>query len=116
MSRAIFCFQVFGLAGADGTCYLGRKLRLMLLLKDEELERLLSPSELVDAVEAAMIANEAGTHKVPQRAHIGFGDNTILLMPAIGPEGYGTKVVSVDRKSTRLNSSHIPLSRMPSSA
>ena len=26
------------------------------------------------------------------------------------------KITSVDRKSTRLNSSHIPLSRMPSSA
>ena len=27
-----------------------------------------------------------------------------------------TNVISIDRKSTRLNSSHIPLSRMPSSA
>ena len=27
-----------------------------------------------------------------------------------------TPAISVDRKSTRLNSSHIPLSRMPSSA
>ena len=26
------------------------------------------------------------------------------------------KLIEVDRKSTRLNSSHIPLSRMPSSA
>ena len=26
------------------------------------------------------------------------------------------RLVSLDRKSTRLNSSHIPLSRMPSSA
>ena len=26
------------------------------------------------------------------------------------------QIVSIDRKSTRLNSSHIPLSRMPSSA
>ena len=31
---------------------------------------------------------------------------------SISPEKYLTK----DRKSTRLNSSHIPLSRMPSSA
>src|ERR1051326_2104167 len=34
-----------------------------------------------------------------------------------GPEGWRTKYTSQrDRKSTRLNSSHIPLSRMPSSA
>ena len=29
---------------------------------------------------------------------------------------FGTSAISRDRKSTRLNSSHIPLSRMPSSA
>ena len=29
--------------------------------------------------------------------------------------GYG-HITALDRKSTRLNSSHIPLSRMPSSA
>ena len=32
------------------------------------------------------------------------------------PRGAAMIVVSADRKSTRLNSSHIPLSRMPSSA
>ena len=41
--------------------------------------------------------------------------------PTVGIEGgkgkAGAKTVtSADRKSTRLNSSHIPLSRMPSSA
>ena len=30
--------------------------------------------------------------------------------------GDATELVGIDRKSTRLNSSHIPLSRMPSSA
>ena len=34
----------------------------------------------------------------------------------VGPDGYYTIVVSRDRKSTRLNSSHIQKSRMPSSA
>ena len=37
----------------------------------------------------------------------------------IGPEGFddpGVVKIVTDRKSTRLNSSHIPLSRMPSSA
>ena len=31
-------------------------------------------------------------------------------------DGTGKNTDNVDRKSTRLNSSHIPLSRMPSSA
>ena len=67
----------------------------MLLLKDEELEQLLTPVRLVDTVESAMKADEARSHTVPQRAHINFSKNTILLMPAIGPDGFGTKVVSV---------------------
>ncbi len=32
------------------------------------------------------------------------------------PKGVHGKMIHKDRKSTRLNSSHIPLSRMPSSA
>ena len=35
--------------------------------------------------------------------------------PPVGP-ALGSKGINIDRKSTRLNSSHIPLSRMPSSA
>ena len=37
---------------------------------------------------------------------------TVLFVVDLGPDCYADK----DRKSTRLNSSHIPLSRMPSSA
>ena len=33
-----------------------------------------------------------------------------------GPQDHSVLKFSIDRKSTRLNSSHIPLSRMPSSA
>ena len=44
---------------------------------------------------------------VKEQLHIGFED------PA---EAVGTEEEILDRKSTRLNSSHIPLSRMPSSA
>ena len=42
---------------------------------------------------------------------------TVAVAAAIGPEGLAlTSSAAADRKSTRLNSSHIPLSRMPSSA
>ena len=46
----------------------------------------------------------------------GGGSDTIgrILAPYLTEE-FGQQVV-IDRKSTRLNSSHIPLSRMPSSA
>ena len=43
------------------------------------------------------------------------GNYTIAQLPP-GSYELTTTVTGLDRKSTRLNSSHIPLSRMPSSA
>ena len=50
-----------------------------------------------------------------------FGDNNKFKEEAVGilyneSNPFGGGILPVDRKSTRLNSSHIPLSRMPSSA
>ena len=42
--------------------------------------------------------------------------NQQVLLAAIQDVPTEPKDIKVDRKSTRLNSSHIPLSRMPSSA
>ena len=39
-----------------------------------------------------------------------------LNRPGYALARYGVTIIPPDRKSTRLNSSHIPLSRMPSSA
>ena len=41
---------------------------------------------------------------------------TIKVVDALRKEGFAVVSAQQDRKSTRLNSSHIPLSRMPSSA
>ena len=62
--------------------------------------------------DAAQALNEAAT--------LGFNDaerlrNEQLFIPLQNSDGY-KKIMQQDRKSTRLNSSHIPLSRMPSSA
>ena len=45
---------------------------------------------------------------------VNFGQHAAIL--AGFARSRGAYVVTLDRKSTRLNSSHIPLSRMPSSA
>ena len=54
--------------------------------------------------------------KVVAGAVCTWGDKILLAKRAIEPrKGFWT-LPAGDRKSTRLNSSHIPLSRMPSSA
>jgi ornithine cyclodeaminase len=73
----------------------------MLLLNDHELENLLPPLQLVNAVEAAMISDEAQENFVPQRMHIPHAGNTYLLMPAYGKESFGTKLVSVVPENTK---------------
>lgn len=67
----------------------------MLLLNDIQLESLLTPLQLVDTVERAMISDEQNKNLVPQRMHINRADNTYLLMPAYGSAAFGTKLVSV---------------------
>lgn len=67
----------------------------MLLISDKELESLLTPLQLVDAVEQAMLADERKDVMVPQRMHVDYAGNTYLLMPAYGQYTTGTKLVSV---------------------
>ena len=52
-------------------------------------------------------------HIVVTGAAQGIGEAVARLVVSLGGR---VTLVDVDRKSTRLNSSHIPLSRMPSSA
>lgn len=81
--------------------YVISSLSIMLLFTDHELENLLSPLQLVNAVEAAMISDEAHENFVPQRMHIPHAGNTYLLMPAYGKESFGTKLVSVVPENTK---------------
>ena len=62
----------------------------------------------VGAVLRGLMADPGNTH-LDARAEA-------LLMAADRAQHLRELVVPTDRKSTRLNSSHIPLSRMPSSA
>ena len=51
-----------------------------------------------------------GKHKPEFTPHVDTGDFIVVINSS------KLRVTGTDRKSTRLNSSHIPLSRMPSSA
>ena len=68
-------------------------------------------SNLLDSLKEQAVRNPNNAGAWTDLGNAYFNSNRFLL--AI--DAY-TKSLEIDRKSTRLNSSHIPLSRMPSSA
>ena len=66
------------------------------------------PKVDVPVVLLGRLAVDKGVH--------GLGLGSLLLMDALRRAEHLAKQLGIDRKSTRLNSSHIPLSRMPSSS
>ena len=70
--------------------------------------------------------DELGKNNIPRQlishTHLIYSSPATLAFNSPGAEGFGVKRAglavpdSVDRKSTRLNSSHNVISRMPSSA
>ena len=67
----------------------------MIFLTDSEVEQLLPPDRVVSIIASAMKYDEIHAGTVPQRMHLQKDQNTILVMPAIKENFYGTKVVSV---------------------
>ena len=70
-----------------------------------------SPERALEAVREAFIAYARGEWTMPPKVYVpAYPEGDFRAMPALGG-GH-----ALDRKSTRLNSSHVSLSRMPSSA
>ena len=67
---------------------------------------------LVASIEAADAMVKAANVTLQCKEHVGGGLVTIMVRGDVG----AVKAATEDRKSTRLNSSHIGSSRMPSSA
>lgn len=67
----------------------------MIILSEADIATLLSPNQIIDAVEAAMVGYEKKDFKVPQRMQIDNGDNSLFCMPSFGSQYFGTKLVSV---------------------
>lgn len=67
----------------------------MLVLSKDDLVGLLSPRQVIAAVEAALRAQDAGNVAAPKRLHVQWGPNTLLAMPAAAEVGLGVKAVTV---------------------
>lgn len=67
----------------------------MIILSDRNVGELLSPGELIPAIETAVRRYDEGHGVVPPRQHLDWNGNTLLSMPAATAEALGTKLVSV---------------------
>ncbi len=67
----------------------------MLIINEKTIERLADAIELMDVIEKAMMSYDAGDFVMPDRLHMDFNNNTLLLMPCSSGEYFSTKLVSL---------------------
>jgi len=73
----------------------------MLILSKKEIENLLSPEEVIDAITKAFTLFHQDRFHMPDRMHAHQGDNTLLLMPCYTESCFGTKLVSVNPQNSQ---------------
>jgi ornithine cyclodeaminase len=67
----------------------------MLIINEKTIEELTDPVELTDVMEKAMLTYSRGDFIMPDRSHMDFDGNTLLLMPSKNGNYIGTKVVTL---------------------
>ncbi|TAJ11638.1 ornithine cyclodeaminase family protein [Marinilabiliaceae bacterium JC017] len=75
----------------------------MLILSSEAIEQAASPHLWTDVMELALKAVPDKDYKTPDRMHVDVSENTLLIMPSIGPDIFTTKLVSVFPENARYN-------------
>lgn len=67
----------------------------ILVVSRADLSGLLTPRQVITAVETALQFQAAGSTASPKRLHVHWAGNTLLTMPAAAPGSVGIKIVSV---------------------
>lgn len=67
----------------------------MRYLSADDLDGLLAPARLADALEQGLADLAAGRVQAPPRSHVEYGANTLLMMPAVDARAVAVKLVSV---------------------
>lgn len=67
----------------------------MKILNAREIEDLVKFPDLIHVIQQAYETFEAGNFVMPDRAHVAWKDNTLLLMPCFTDAAFSTKLVSV---------------------
>ncbi len=76
----------------------------MLIISEADIRENIEMTEIIKAIEAAFMLQRDGGFLMPSRAHIDFGENTLLLMPCSNDNYFSTKLVTVfpENKTTSL--------------
>lgn len=69
----------------------------------EQIEKLISMEEVIEAIEAYFLQDKANHASTPERLGINDGENTALLMPSFFETYYGVKLVGVAPGNVKLN-------------
>jgi ornithine cyclodeaminase len=75
----------------------------MRVLPASTIEAIADPPRWTDVMELALQAMTDKDYKAPDRQHVDIYGNTLLLMPAVGPDLFATKLVSVFQGNLTLN-------------
>ncbi len=75
----------------------------MLIIPENVIENVVQPDQLVNAMEKALMTVDSPDYFTPDRIHVDIQENTLLLMPSVGPDSYATKLVSVFPKNAMRN-------------
>ncbi len=67
----------------------------MLILNKDDILKSVTFDELLKAVEETFIIQEEGDFLMPDRSHIDYNENILLLMPAFAGDYFSTKLVSI---------------------
>lgn len=79
----------------------------MRIISAKIIEKAIPPSLWINAMEKALSAAENKAYFTPNRMHIDMGENTLLLMPSVGPKSFATKLVSVFPENKKLHKAAI---------
>ncbi len=79
----------------------------MLIINSNDLKNSISVLDALKSVEDAFILQESDNYLMPDRMHIGYKGNTLLLMPAFAEDYFSTKLVSVFPGNPKKNHSVI---------
>lgn len=75
----------------------------MLILKTEDMEKVATCKEVIDAMEGALLRAGRGEFATPLRTQVVDQGNTLLLMPAFGKSFFATKVITIFPKNLEFN-------------